>query len=910
MQDERKTKGELIIEVGELRQRLSIFEQEQQELKQSLTERKRAENIMHARLRLLKFAESHSLEEFTQATLDELEALTTSKIGFYHLVEADQRTLSLQTWSSNTLQHMCTAEGKGQHYDIAEAGVWVDCMHQRRPVIHNNYDALPHRKGMPPGHAPVVRELVVPIFRDSQIVAIIGVGNKPSDYDEWDVEMVSLLGDLSWDITERKRAEEELHRHREELQIIMDSVPAMIFYKDKENRFIQTNKALAEAMGLSKEELNGKSIFDLYPEQAKDYWKDDLEVISTGIPKRNIVEPFETGTGLKWVQTDKIPYRDAHGNIIGIIGFALDITEGKLAQEALKRAHDKLEQLVLERTATLRLANEQLLREIEERQQVEDRLRESEARFTAFMEHLPGLAVMRDMEGRYLFANLAWEKTMDLEQGDWQGKTLVELWSPERAAALQKLDFRIISSGEPIEHLEVQELADGPHYFLTSRFPINDAEGLPYMVGAVAIDITARRRAEQEVEETGRLYRVLSQVNEAIMRARDQESLFEQACRIVVEEGLFRMAWVGLIDPASQTVRVAAKYGFDEGYLDNLGISVGDGPESQGPTGTAVREDRYDICNDFALDPRMAPWRDKALDRGYRSSGAFPLRIGARVVGALTLYAHRPEFFTAKEIALLTSLADNLSFALEFLDREAKRRRAEEALRESERKLRYLADQLLTAQENERKRLAAELHDELGHALLALKLHLSSIEKKLPPEQGAIKGEILAQLDYINEVIQDVRRLYHDLSPGHVEDLGLTKALRTLITEFTVHVPQITLQVDLVDLEGFFSQPTQTIIYRIMQEALTNIGKHANPTLVSITAKKEHSQVHFVVQDNGQGFDVAQDFGSRSSARGVGLMAMEERLNMVGGSFEIQSRYQEGTRLSFTIPTLPEGNRP
>jgi PAS domain S-box-containing protein len=388
MQDECKTKGELITEVRELRQRLLIFEQEQQELKQSLTKRKRAENIMLARLRLLKFAESHSLEEFTQATLDELEALTTSKIGFYHLVEADQRTLSLQTWSTNTLQHMCRADGKGQHYDIAEAGVWVDCMHQRRPIIHNNYDALPHRKGMPPGHAPVVRELVVPIFRDSKIVSIIGVGNKPSDYDEWDVEMVSLLGDLSWDITERKRAEEELHRHREELQIIMDSVPAMIFYKDKENRLIRTNQALARAMGLSQEELNGNSISDLYPEQAEDYWKDDLEVMSTGIPKRNIVEPLETSTGLKWVQTDKIPYMDAHGNVIGIIGFSQDITERKNMEEALRRAYDELEERVAVRTAALRLTNEQLLWEIEERQQAEKDLKGSEKKLRYLAEQL------------------------------------------------------------------------------------------------------------------------------------------------------------------------------------------------------------------------------------------------------------------------------------------------------------------------------------------------------------------------------------------------------------------------------------------------------------------------------------------------------------------------------------------
>jgi signal transduction histidine kinase len=200
----------------------------------------------------------------------------------------------------------------------------------------------------------------------------------------------------------------------------------------------------------------------------------------------------------------------------------------------------------------------------------------------------------------------------------------------------------------------------------------------------------------------------------------------------------------------------------------------------------------------------------------------------------------------------------------------------------------------------------AELHDELGHALLALKLHLSSIEKKMLPEQENLKKEIRSQLNYINEVIQEVRRLYHDLSPGDVEDVGLTKALRTLINDFAGHVPQITCQVDLVDLEGFFSLPVQTIIYRIFQGALTNSGKHAHPTLVSIAGKKEHNRVHFVVQDNDAGFDAAQKLESRSSGRGLGLVAMEERLNMIGGSYAIESREQERARLSFTIPTLPE----
>ena len=158
-------------------------------------------------------------------------------------------------------------------------------------------------------------------------------------------------------------------------------------------------------------------------------------------------------------------------------------------------------------------------------------------------------------------------------------------------------------------------------------------------------------------------------------------------------------------------------------------------------------------------------------------------------------------------------------------------------------------------------------------------------------------------------MIQNVRRLYHDLSPGDLEDIGLTKALRTLINDFAGLFPKITWQVDIADLEGLFSLPVQTTIYRIVQEALTNIGKHADPTAVTISSKKNDHQVHFIIQDNGTGFDAVQELGSRRSGRGVGLVAMEERLNMLGGSFGIHSRQQEGTSLSFTIPTLPEGER-
>ena len=241
-------------------------------IRMDITERKRAENIMLARLRLVEHATSHSLDELLQATLDEVEALTDSSIGFYHFVEADQKTLRLQAWSTRTLREMCTAEGKGLHYDISEAGVWVDCVHQRKPVIHNDYSALPHRKGMPAGHATVIRELVVPVFRGDRLVAVLGVGNKPAAYGASDIETVSLLADLAWDIAERKLAEEALRAaslyNRSLIEASLDPLVTI----SADGKITDVNEATERVTGYSRDELIGTDFADYFtdPQKARD----------------------------------------------------------------------------------------------------------------------------------------------------------------------------------------------------------------------------------------------------------------------------------------------------------------------------------------------------------------------------------------------------------------------------------------------------------------------------------------------------------------------------------------------------------------------------------------------------------------------------------------------------------------
>lgn len=181
-----------------------------QSVGEDITEQKRNRDVRAARMRLMEFSINHSMDELLVATLDEVCTLTESPIGFYHYLEADQHTVTLQAWSTRTARDYCKAEGEGRHYDLDAAGVWADAIRQRQPVIHNDYAALANKQGLPAGHAQLIREMVVPVFRKGLIVAILGVGNKASHYTEDDVQTVALLADLAWDFADAKRLETQL----------------------------------------------------------------------------------------------------------------------------------------------------------------------------------------------------------------------------------------------------------------------------------------------------------------------------------------------------------------------------------------------------------------------------------------------------------------------------------------------------------------------------------------------------------------------------------------------------------------------------------------------------------------------------------------------------------------------------
>ncbi|KPJ52651.1 hypothetical protein AMJ39_07345 [candidate division TA06 bacterium DG_24] len=174
-------------------------------------------------------------------------------------------------------------------------------------------------------------------------------------------ELLGYRG-IDRDITELKEAEETLHERSRELQTIFDSVPAYIFTKDRLGRYLRVNKALAEATGIPVEEWEGKTDAEVEPVYAQRYQSDDREVMESGRAKRNIVEPLKTAQGTRWARADKIPMRDRSGNVVGLIGVAVDITAQKRAEERLKAYSERLEEMVEERTRELQDTQEQLVR--------------------------------------------------------------------------------------------------------------------------------------------------------------------------------------------------------------------------------------------------------------------------------------------------------------------------------------------------------------------------------------------------------------------------------------------------------------------------------------------------------------------------------------------------------------------
>ncbi|MBX3749283.1 MAG: PAS domain S-box protein [Opitutaceae bacterium] len=329
-----------------------------------------------------------------------------------------------------------------------------------------------------------------------------------------------------------------------------------------------------------------------------------------------------------------------------------------------------------------------IYRDISERRAAEAALRASEEKFRAYVEQAADALFVHDLTGRILDVNrqacasLGFSREELLRMNVFDLEQVVDAGAARAAWAAITPDAVRTFRGR-------HRRRDGTTFPVEVRVGCFDLRQERLLLALVR-DTSEREAFERQIERFNHLYAALSQVNQAIVHARERGELLQEICRVIVEYGHFRMAWIGWVEDGTRRIRPAARHGDDQDYVGRLRIAADDVPEGQGPTGTAVRENRTVVCADIANDARTAQWQEPALRSGLRSSIALPIRAGGVPVGVLNVYASEAEFFGREEIALLEEAAMDVAFGLETLARDEQRRQADLALRSSEERFRAI----------------------------------------------------------------------------------------------------------------------------------------------------------------------------------------------------------------------------
>lgn len=368
--------------------------------------------------------------------------------------------------------------------------------------------------------------------------------------------------------------------------------------------------------------------------------------------------------------------------------------DGRLIWALLNTMFDRIDGKITKATV--------IAHDITERKRTEEALQTALQRLYALFAGMQSSLLLVG-EGRIEMANQAFCDYFGLQEspGDLVGLTPRQLIDKIKNAYLQPDEqvrriWEIARGGQPVIGEEIS-MRDG-RTCLRDFIPIY-VDGKSYGLLWQHIDMTERKEKEERIAKLTRLYAALSRVNEAIVRVRDESSLYDEVCQILSEEGNFPLVWIGRAE--QKQIVPAAWYGAASGYLKEIKVET-EGHFGQGPTGTSIRENRAVINDDFATSPALSPWRETATRFGFRSSAAFPLARGGEAIASLTLYSSVPGAFDAEQVRLLESLSADISYALDALSQDRLRRVADEAVRKSEERFRLLsstAGRLLRADE-------------------------------------------------------------------------------------------------------------------------------------------------------------------------------------------------------------------
>ena len=467
-------------------------------------------------------------------------------------------------------------------------------------------------------------------------------------------------GDTLWhglmaDITKQKLDEIAIQINEQKLKTIFETSPDNITITDLEGRIIMVSPAGKTLFGIDHENSVGKKVTDFIAKQ-------DIEKVFSNLErffKGEIVNPAEyvalKDDGSEFnIEVNAEFIRDGSGNPINILLIVRDITKRIKAANDLKSSNQKLEVL---------------------------------------MDAIPDLLFEVGLDGTIYNYHTHITELLATSPENFLGKKFSDVL-PENAAnicqsAINEANEKGISTGKQYS----LQLPHGEYWFDISVAPIKENENLISRYVFLARDVTDQKKSVLELVKLNRIQALNRQINDLIIRIHNKKQLFEEVCQIASTYGNFRMSWISEIDEQSKVIRPLVWYGHEDGYLKKIQkISSEKNLFGNGPTGIALREGKVSICNNIGTDPKMAPWREEALKRGYLSSIALPIIVRKNVIGTFNLYAEEVDFFTLnEEVELLENITANIAFSLEKILDEEDRIAAEKKLREKDIEFRKLS---------------------------------------------------------------------------------------------------------------------------------------------------------------------------------------------------------------------------
>jgi PAS domain S-box-containing protein len=769
---------------------------------------------------------------------------------------------------------------------------------------------------------------------------------------------------LDVDLTEFKKTEGALREREQSLQALLDNFPFMVWLKDCDSRFTAVNRAFASAFGRpSTESVIGRTDFDLTASDlAERYRADDLSVLTTGTPK-HVEELIEHAGQRTWFETYKSPI-SVDGRLIGIVGFARDITERKRTELALRESETDLRhaqaigrigswRLDVQRN-TLRWSPEnhrifgiaegstltyqtflscvhpddrervdrewaaalqgspydiehrilvagdiywvreraelecdsagQLLggfgttQDVTERKVAQAVLADSEARFRATFEQAAvGIAHIAPY-GRWLRVNRKFCSILGYSREELIGLTIRAIADSDNFAADQHQVSQLLArqiEGFTVER-RFKRKGGEPIWVSVTGSLVSEQDGAveDYFV-VVVEDISSRKAAEAALKRG---------YDELELRVAERTAEAEARARELYESERFARA---TIDALSSHLCVLDEHGniiATNKAWDGFAAANGARPPAVG-TGA-----NYLAVCDGAARAQPPGKGAAAVARGIRA-----VLAGKRDVYFREYDCHGPaeqRWFVVRITRFAGSGERRLLVKHEDV---TARKRAVQVQQESTRRLARLTAHLSTVREEQSRTIAREVHDELGGTLTMLKLGLAVL-KESPPAPDSLPARIEAMIDQADTAIQAVKRISASLRPAMLDTLGLSATIRWQADEFSRRTGIRTE----VDVPEEFDLPSarSIAVYRIVQEALTNVARHAGATLVQISMRTQNRQLALEVHDNGRGLG---EQGLRKTDS-FGIIGMRERAQYLGGQLTVSAPHGKGTTLRLRLP--------